>query len=77
MTDEEIRDELMTALVAGHETTASSLAFAFEQLARAPRGPGAAGRRPDDDAYLDATINESCAGGRCCPTPSRGWSSRR
>ena len=36
MTDEEIRDELLTALVAGHETTASSLAWAFEQLARAP-----------------------------------------
>jgi cytochrome P450 len=56
MTDEEIRDELITALVAGHETTASSLAFAFEQLARAPHAqePLAAG----DSAYLDATINE-------------------
>src|SRR5215210_1249002 len=33
MTREEIRDELLTALVAGHETTASSLAFAFSILA--------------------------------------------
>jgi cytochrome P450 len=56
MTDPEIRDELMTALVAGHETTASSLAFAFEQIARAPHVPEriASG----DDAYLEATINE-------------------
>jgi cytochrome P450 len=56
MTDAEIRDELLTALVAGHETTASSLAFAFEQLARAPEAQDllAAG----DDAYLEATIDE-------------------
>jgi cytochrome P450 len=56
MADEEIRDELVTALVAGHETTASSLAFAFEQLARAPQVQErlASG----DDAYLEATINE-------------------
>jgi cytochrome P450 len=57
----EIRDELMTALVAGHETTASQLAWAFERLAREPevtarlreeteRGAG--------DEYLTATIQE-------------------
>jgi cytochrome P450 len=37
MSDQELRDELVTALVAGHETTASQLAWGFEQLARAPR----------------------------------------
>ena len=37
MTPQELRDELMTALVAGHETTASQLAWAFERLAREPR----------------------------------------
>src|SRR5947209_7444928 len=37
MSDEELRDELMTLLVAGHETTASGLAWAFERLAREPR----------------------------------------
>lgn len=56
MADEEIRDELMTALVAGHETTASSLGFAFEQLARSPEVQERL--RGDGDDYLDATINE-------------------
>ena len=56
MTDEEIRDELLTALVAGHETTASSLAFAFEQIARARHVQDRLATR--DDAYLEATINE-------------------
>jgi cytochrome P450 len=59
MSDEEIRDELVTALVAGHETTASSLAFAFEQLARRPEVQERLAAAPDDDdRYLDATINE-------------------
>lgn len=56
MADEEIRDELMTALVAGHETTASSLGFAFEQLARSPEVTERLAEGEDD--YLDATINE-------------------
>ena len=34
MSDQELRDELMTLLVAGHETTATSLAWAFERLVR-------------------------------------------
>ncbi len=63
MSDQELRDELMTALVAGHETTASQLAWSFEQLARAPhvlaRLIDELRRQPDDDAYLTATIQES------------------
>jgi cytochrome P450 len=57
MANEEIRDELLTALVAGHETTASSLAFAFAEIARAPgiATELAAG----DPAYLEAVINET------------------
>lgn len=58
MTDDEIRDELLTALVAGHETTASSLAFAFEQLARHPHVQDRLAGVPEDDAYMTATINE-------------------
>ncbi|HWI71770.1 MAG TPA: cytochrome P450 [Baekduia sp.] len=57
MSDEEIRDELLTALVAGHETTASSLAFAFEQLARAPHVQERLAA-DEDGRYLEATINE-------------------
>jgi cytochrome P450 len=62
MSREEIRDELMTALVAGHETTASELAWAFERLAREPRVLGRLHDEldnGDDDAYLTATIQET------------------
>jgi cytochrome P450 len=60
MSDEEIRDELVTALVAGHETTASSLGFAFEQLAhdRPVQERLADAVADGDDAYLDAFVNE-------------------
>ena len=61
MSAQELRDELVTALVAGHETTASQLAWAFERLAREP----AAARRlteeldaGESDAYLNASIQE-------------------
>ena len=37
MSDQELRDELVTLLVAGHETTATGLAWAFELLLRNPR----------------------------------------
>jgi cytochrome P450 len=61
MTKQELRDELMTLLVAGHETTASQLAWTFERLVRTPRVL----RRlteavdQDDDDYVDATVNEA------------------
>ncbi len=61
MSDHELRDELMTLLVAGHETTATSLAWALERLLRHPealdrlRDEVAAG----EDAYLDAAIKET------------------
>jgi cytochrome P450 len=51
----EIRDELVTALVAGHETTASQLAWALVLLARHPH---AAELARQGDAELDAVINE-------------------
>jgi cytochrome P450 len=61
LTDVELRDELMTMLLAGHETTATGLAFAFDLLLRHPaalarlRDELAAG----DDAYLDAVVTET------------------
>ena len=61
MSEQELRDELMTALVAGHETTASQLAWALERLAREP---AVRARLTDEidagesDEYLSATITE-------------------
>jgi cytochrome P450 len=62
MSAEELRDELMTALVAGHETTASQLAWAFERLAREPRVLERLIEEIDQGAgedYLTATLNET------------------
>ncbi len=61
MSDQEIRDELMTALLAGHETTASQLAWAFERLAREPRVTARLTEEldaGDGDEYLTAAIQE-------------------
>jgi cytochrome P450 len=54
--DRALRDELMTLLVAGHETTANSLAWAFERLARTP---GALARVARDPAYAEAAVRET------------------
>jgi cytochrome P450 len=64
MSREELRDELMTLLVAGHETTASELAWAFERLVRHPRVLARLVAEVDrgdvdEDAYLTATIQET------------------
>jgi cytochrome P450 len=62
MSSEELRDELMTLLVAGHETTASALAWAFERLARHADVRERLVREIDeggDDPYLTATIQET------------------
>jgi cytochrome P450 len=55
MSDVELRDELMTLLVAGHETTATSLAWAVERLVR---HPGGLERLAGDPAYVDAVVKE-------------------
>ena len=61
MSDEELRDELVTLLVAGHETTATSLAWSIERLVRHPemlerlRDEVTAG----EDEYLDAVCKET------------------
>ncbi|HEX7245278.1 MAG TPA: cytochrome P450 [Solirubrobacterales bacterium] len=62
MSDQELRDELMTLLVAGHETTASSLSWGFERLLRLPDALGRLVEEIDageEDAYLTATIQET------------------
>ena len=55
-TADELRDQVVTLLAAGHETTAGSLAWALERLARHPHV--AARLRDGDDAYLEATVKE-------------------
>jgi len=61
MDDTELRDQLMTLLLAGHETTATALAWTFDLLLRHPeplqrlRDSLAAG----EEDYLRATISES------------------
>jgi cytochrome P450 len=68
MTDQELRDELMTLLIAGHETTATALAWAVERLAAHPDAleRAAADARAVDDPealtrceYLDAVVKET------------------
>jgi cytochrome P450 len=64
LSDQELRDELLSLVLAGHETTANSLAWTFERLLRTP----AAYERvrdvvrsddPDADEHVDATVYES------------------
>ena len=55
-TDRHLRDQLVALLAAGHDTSAASLAWAFERLAR---HPGVQARlREGDPAYLDAVVKE-------------------
>jgi len=53
---EAMRDQLVTLLAAGHETTAGALAWALERLARHP--DVLARVRASDDEYLDAVVKE-------------------
>jgi cytochrome P450 len=62
MADSELRDELMTLLVAGHETTATSLAWTLERLVRHPdklERLRAEVEDGEDDEYMDAVIKET------------------
>ena len=55
--DAELRDHLVTLLAAGHETTAGSLAWALERLARAPAV--LARVREGDEAWIDGVVKET------------------
>ncbi|MEX0754446.1 MAG: cytochrome P450 [Actinomycetota bacterium] len=54
----QVRDELMTLLVAGHETTAAALAFAWEAIAASPPA----------EAALHAELDDVLAGRDPAPT---------
>ncbi|MBS1882594.1 MAG: cytochrome P450, partial [Actinobacteria bacterium] len=61
MDDKELRDQLMTLLLAGHETTATALAWTFDLLLRHPVELGRLriSLEAGEEAYLKATIAES------------------
>ncbi|HEY8000582.1 MAG TPA: cytochrome P450 [Solirubrobacterales bacterium] len=61
MEDRELRDQLMTLLLAGHETTATGLAWTFDLLLHTPEALARleAELAGGEHEYLDAVINES------------------
>jgi cytochrome P450 len=61
LSDAELRDELMTLLVAGHETTATALAWAVERLTRHPAMLDRLVEevRAGETAYLEAVVTET------------------
>ena len=54
--DRHVRDELVALLMGGHDTSAATLAWGFERLARHPEVMHR--MREGDDAYLDAVVKE-------------------
>jgi cytochrome P450 len=63
LTDRELRDELLTLVLAGHETTANSLAWTFERLVRTPAAYDllreAVRSGSDGEEVVEATIHEA------------------
>ena len=61
LSDVELRDQMITLLLAGHETTATALAWSFHELARRPDVLRTAQRAADDgdDNYLEAVAKEA------------------
>ena len=62
LSDEELRDQLVTLLLAGHETTATGLAWTFERLVRHPHVLARLRRELDEGStedYLEAVCREA------------------
>jgi cytochrome P450 family 135 len=62
MSDAELRDQLMTLLLAGHETTATGLAWAFDLMFRRPDSLARAREEAeagDGTDYIDAVVGEA------------------
>lgn len=79
ITDREIRDELLTLLIAGHETTANGLAWTFERVLNHPvvHDRLLAELTGDDDAYLDAVVRETLRQRPILPITARRLSEPR
>jgi cytochrome P450 len=61
LTDEELRDQLVTLLLAGHETTATALAWTLHELGKDPAQEAKArdAATAGDNDYLEAVLKES------------------
>jgi cytochrome P450 len=63
LTDQEVRDQIVTLLVAGHETTATAVSWAFERLIRHPQALAAATEEALDESagskYAEAVMHET------------------
>jgi cytochrome P450 family 135 len=62
LTDVELRDQVMTMLIAGHETSATAVSWAIERLLRHPEALARAteeARSGDSDAYAEAVVLEA------------------
>jgi cytochrome P450 len=65
LSDKEVRDQLVTLLIAGHETTATTLAWAVELLLQNPKALDKVrqsirdSQSGGDDSYIDAVISET------------------
>ncbi|MGL5928743.1 MAG: cytochrome P450 [Dermatophilaceae bacterium] len=61
LSDAELRDQLVTLLLAGHETTATALAWALHEIGRSPEQRRRAQEAADtgDDGWLEAVLKES------------------
>ena len=70
----EIRDQLMTLLIAGHETTATGLAWTLDLLVRHPDVLARA-RTGGDDLPARGRLASRCGCGRSCRWPAAGWPS--
>jgi cytochrome P450 len=77
LSDKELRDELMTLVLAGHETTANQLAWAWERLVRAPaaherlREAVRNGDDEDRERVVEATIVEAMRSRPVIPVTGR------
>ena len=76
--EDELRDQLVTLLLAGHETTATALAWAFDALFRNPEVLARAARRRSPTATSTSTrwSRRRCGSGRRCTTSGAGSASR-
>lgn len=61
LSEEELRDQLVTLLLAGHETTATALAWTLYELGRSPEllARARTAARDGDSGYLEAAFKES------------------